>query len=297
MPYALLVALAVTIAGCYTPSEFRPDSPVVATLTPEDSRGRYDQYRVELRAAGETVTGRLLVPRDAAGALPAVLLNDGRELNSEAVRFLPPEFGNVIVLSLDFPEAIPYEITMRGFLLRSARIREELRRIPRFFSIGAAYLAQRPDVDSSRLSMVMTSFAVPFGVIAAARDERFRNVGLIYGAGDLARVFEANLALRPRFLRPVMGWLVMQVYGEFEPTRFVAGISPRPLVMVNGRGDPQMPVAAVDALYEAAREPKSLIWLQTGHLMPNDTRLIRALVDTMLGRLPALHAVPGEAQQ
>ncbi len=61
--------------------------------------------------------------------------------------------------------------------------------------------------------------------------------------------------------------------------------------MVNGIDDPQMPRAAVEALYDAAREPKELIWLQTGHLMPNDSTLIRALVDTALERLPALGGV------
>ena len=194
------------------------------------------------------------------------------------------------MLSLDFPEGIPYRLSMRTFVSQSVRIRNELRRISRFFSIGGAYLAQREDVDSARLAMVMTSFSVPFGVIAAARDERFRNVGLIYGAGDLGRVFEANLDMRPRFMRAVAGWFVMRLYGEFEPTDYVAGISPRPLVMVNGSDDPQMPVEAVRALYDAAREPKALIWMQTGHLLPTDTDLIRALVDTTLDRLPVLQS-------
>jgi hypothetical protein len=58
--------------------------------------------------------------------------------------------------------------------------------------------------------------------------------------------------------------------------------------MVNGRDDPQMPVQAVRALYAAAREPKTLVWLTTGHLMPTDTALIRVLVDTTLVRLPVL---------
>ncbi len=293
----LAIASATLLAACYTPAETRITGPIAASLTLEASRGRYDLYRVRLNAAGDIVTGRLLRPRDGTGAMPAVLLNNGRELNSDAVRYLPAEFGDVVVLSLDFPEAIPYELSMRSFLLRSTQIRDELRRIPRFFSIGGAYLAQRTDVDSSRVGMVMTSFAVPFGVIAAAEDERFQNVGLIYGAGDLARVFEANLELRPRFLRPLMGWLVMQVYGEFEPTQFVARIAPRPVVMVNGRDDPQMPREAVQALYNAAREPKTLIWLETGHLLPTDTHLIRALVDTMLDRLPVLHAAPGVLPQ
>jgi hypothetical protein len=52
----------------------------------------------------------------------------------------------------------------------------------------------------------------------------------------------------------------------------------------------------VQRLYDAARPPKSLIWLRTGHLAPTDSALIRALVDTALARLPVLHVV-GEAGQ
>jgi hypothetical protein len=44
----------------------------------------------------------------------------------------------------------------------------------------------------------------------------------------------------------------------------------------------------VESLFDAAREPKTLIWLRTGHLMPTDSVLIRALVDTALARLPIL---------
>ncbi|MFN2399915.1 MAG: alpha/beta fold hydrolase [Gemmatimonadaceae bacterium] len=264
------------------------DPPVKAEVAYIQARGRYDLYRVRLRGAGATATGQLLRPRQGAGPFPAVLLNDGRELNSAALEYLPAEFGDVVVLSLDYPAGIPYELGTSTLLLESEKIRRELRRIPRLFSLGAAYLTQRADVDSSRLAMVVTSFAVPFGVLAAAEDPRFRNVGLIYGAGDMAAVLEANLSVKPRFLRSVVAWLARQLYGEFEPTRHVAGIAPRPLIMVNGRDDPQMPVRAVQALYDAAHEPKTLIWLTTGHLQPTDRPLIRALVDTTLARLPVL---------
>jgi fermentation-respiration switch protein FrsA (DUF1100 family) len=113
-------------------------------------------------------------------------------------------------------------------------------------------------------------------------------VGLIYGAGDLGRVLEANLSIKPGLLRKMAVWLAGELYYEFEPTQYVGAIAPRPLIMVNGRDDPQMPVQAVRALYAAAREPKTLVWLTTGHLLPTDTALIRVLVDTTLARLPVL---------
>lgn len=285
VPAALLVA-------CHGAARLPIEGRVEAEVSHAGPRGRYDLYHLSLSGGGEAATGRLLRPRQGSGPFPAVLLNDGRELNSAALQYLPSEFGDVIVLSLDYPERIPYDLDALTLLGRSEEIRRELRRIPRLFSLGAAYLTQRDDVDPSRTALVVTSFAVPFGVVAAAEDARFRNVGLVYGAGDLGRVFAANLELRPRFLRSLAGWFAVQLYGEFEPTPHIGRIAPRPLLMVNGEDDPQMPVEAVCTLFAAAGDPKAIVWLRTGHLMPTDTDLIRELVDTTLARLPVLDGAP-----
>ena len=252
-------------------------------------RGRYRAYRVRLGSStGLVVTGRMLAPPSGGGHYPAVLLNDGRELNSAALNYLPAEFGDAVVLSVDYPRELPFEIDVGTFLRRGAQLREAVRRIPADFSLAAMYLAQRSDVDSARIALVATSFAVPFGVLAAAMDARFRNVSLVYGAGDMPKVLAANLTLKPRALRTLVAWLVMRPFREFEPTRHAARIAPRPLIMINGVDDPQMPREAVLALCRAARAPKRLIWLRTGHLMPDDAPLIRQLVDTALARLPVL---------
>ena len=271
---------------------------VSAETTFTGMRGRYAMYRVRIASdAGLVATGRLLRPGRYIDSgftrrrYPAVLLNDGRELDSRAVDHLPRDFGDVVVLSLDYPAAFPFEIHLGDALFHGRKLREAAEEVPSLFSLGASYLAGRVDVDPGRIAIAATSFAVPFAVIAAALDERFRNVVLVYGAGDLDRVLAANLTLRPRALRQAAAWLAMRPFRDPEPERYAALIAPRPLVMVNGIDDPQMPRSAVEALYTAAREPKSLVWLRTGHLMPTDSALIRALVDTALARLPILHGV------
>jgi hypothetical protein len=261
---------------------------VSAETTRVGMRGRYAHFRVTLRGAdGLASTGQLLRP-SAHSRSAAVLLQDGRELNSEALRYLPLEFGDVVVLSLDYPEELPYAISVSDLMLRGTDLRRAASRVPRMFSLGADYLVSRSDVDTTRVALVATSFAVPFATQAAALDSRFVNVGLIYGAGRMTDVLAANLALRPGFLRKPAAWFAMRPFRDFAPERYIGRISPRPVVMVNGIDDPQMPRAAVEALHAAAREPKELIWLRTGHLMPDDSALIRVLVDTALARLPAL---------
>jgi fermentation-respiration switch protein FrsA (DUF1100 family) len=316
----IIIVAAVFGAGCtVTPASWSRDASrneleqyrtrrgalASAETTFVEMRGRYAVYRVRMTSdAGLVATGRLLRPGHdseigaAQRRYPAVLLNDGRELDSRAVDHLPRDFGDVVVLSLDYPSAFPLEIHLSDALFRGRQLREAAEQVPSLFSLGASYLARRADVDHDRIAIAATSFAVPFAVIAASFDERFRNVVLVYGAGELDRVLAANLTLRPRALRQAAAWLAMRPFGDLEPERYVALIAPRPLVMVNGIDDPQMPRAAVEALYAAAREPKSLVWLRTGHLMPTDSILIRALVDTALARLPILRGAGGtEANQ
>lgn len=181
-------------------------------------RGRYAAYRVAIRNdRGVSATGRLLQPpsNTLARRFPAVLLEDGRELNSGAINFLPTEFGDVVVLSLDYPEDLPYELRIREIILQGERLRRASRRITPMFALGADYLVNRSDVDSTRLAIVASSFAVPFAVKVAATDTRFVNVGLVYGAGNMAEVLAANLAIRPAWLRNAAAWIAMRPFAEF----------------------------------------------------------------------------------
>ncbi|HKT08692.1 MAG TPA: alpha/beta hydrolase [Gemmatimonadaceae bacterium] len=257
--------------------------------TMEPSRGRYQVHRIMLTSnTGVVARGIVMQPMPDTGHLPAVLLQDGREENSGAIDRLPKEFGDVVVLSLDYPPSVPMRISLSDALFHSDSLRTAAQRIPQMFSLGAVYLAQRDDVDTTRIAIAATSFAVPFATIAAAADTRFRNVALIYGAGDLSAVLAANLDTHPAWLRSPLAWLATRPFRSLSPERFIGAISPRPIVMVNGIDDPQMPAEAARDLYNAAREPKTQIWLKTGHLMPTDSALIRSLVDTALARMPVL---------
>jgi hypothetical protein len=294
---ARLAAAALLALGCaHEPArlgEARAYRDLAGMLTGADTtaavaRGRYVLHGVRLTSTtGLVVTGRLLRPVSGA-CHPAVLLQNGREENSAVIGRLPEDFGDVVVLALDYPDAMPMAIQLSDVVRHQDRLQTAAREIPARFLLGASYLAGRADVDSTRLAIAATSFAVPFATIAAAAEPRFRNVALVYGAGDLPRVLAANLGFDPAFLRRPAAWLAMRPFAAFAPERFIHLIAPRPIIMVNGADDPQMPVEAARALYRAAREPKELIWMQTGHLMPTDSALIRSLVDTALARMPVL---------
>ncbi|MBI4538597.1 MAG: alpha/beta hydrolase [Gemmatimonadetes bacterium] len=221
------------------------------------------------------------------GPFPGSVLADGRELGRHALSYLPPGI-DVVVASPDYPDEFPMELDVSTYLRELRAIVRAADRVPASFIALADYLASRPDVDSSRMVLVASSFAVPFASIAAASEPRFKNVALIYGGADLPALLAANLELGPRPLRRIIAAALTWPIRQLEPARYVGGIAPRPLLMVAGLDDPQIPRASIDALYDAAREPKDIVWMRTGHLMPWHADLIRQLVDTAFQRLPIL---------
>ena len=142
---------------------------VAAETTAAGSRGRYVLERVRLRdSTGLTVTGRLLRPTASGARLPAILLDDGRELNSKAIDYLPPEFGDVVVLSVDYPEAIPYVVGVKDLFVNGGRVRKAARLIPASFSLaGTGCLCGRCGCDARRCRRDVLRGTV--------RDDRRRN--------------------------------------------------------------------------------------------------------------------------
>ena len=232
---------------------------------------------------GLVIHGLVQSPVAATGRLPAVVLMGGIESGRLGLLRLPTERYPMVWLSLDYLYDLPRGIDGLG------AARRELQRAVTGAEDTVAgillardYLETRADVDPARVVAGGGSLGTFVVVIAAAVDERFGAVVLLYGGGDVPRIIENNLAwnsdLRKRLAVEALNpWL-----GPLEPSHHVGRIAPRPLLMVNGTGDRMFPRACVDALYQAAGEPKELIWLETPHrIIDQPEQMARALETAM----------------
>jgi fermentation-respiration switch protein FrsA (DUF1100 family) len=67
---------------------------------------------------------------------------------------------------------------------------------------------------------------------------------------------------------------------------YAADIAPRPYLMVNGDDDSLIPPPNVQAVFAAAHEPKTLVWIEGEHIQPDEGALIGRLagqISTWLG--------------
>jgi dienelactone hydrolase len=236
-----------------------PDEPLGLWTGPAAPPAAYPELRAqafELSSCGDRVPGRLLLPPEGDGPFPVVLLQHGAGGSKEA-DYLTATAGpwarrGVAVASIDFPlhgERADAKLSERllAALLRGPREAEPGGLLDSLFRQAvvdlrrtADALERLPGLDAERLAYAGFSMGTVIGAVFCGVDPRPRAVALAIG----------GVGLGPPHL---------------DAAHYVGRIAPRPLLMVNTTEDETFPRPRVEALFEAAAEPKELRWFAGGH--------------------------------
>lgn len=262
----------------------------VDTLAMRHDRGMLEQELALVSATGLRV--RVAVrrpapaPRDTARRMLFLLLG-GHERGRGAAALVADTRGTVVA-SFDYPFDGDHRAKGLAVVLQVPPIRRALYDSPPAVTLTLDYLLSRPDVDPARVELVGASFGASFATIAAARDRRVARLWIAHGGGKPLAMIDAGLEREIPFapLRwPVAGLATLLASGpRFAAERWVGRVSPRPVVILNALEDERIPRASVEALWNAAREPKSQVWLPGRHMQGNRQEVLRALVDTVMAR-------------
>ncbi|HEX8552239.1 MAG TPA: alpha/beta fold hydrolase [Abditibacteriaceae bacterium] len=225
-------------------------------------------------ARGGVVPAYYVAPQGATTAqkLPAIVLLHGKDGRIEDVvplalvlaargyaSILPEVVGHgerrngVPLFNPDAP-------TMRAGFIESV---QDIRR-------AVDVLQSRPEIDGKRIGLLGISMGAIMGTLTSAVEERIQTAVLIVGGGDWATIGKQSNERFARDQRKIGALTEEQItlLNDIDPKNFAAHISPRPVLMLNGRRDSIIPAASATILFEAAREPKKQIWFETGHLIP-----------------------------
>jgi dipeptidyl aminopeptidase/acylaminoacyl peptidase len=131
------------------------------------------------------------------------------------------------------------------------------------------WLASRPGVDSSRIGGLGFSIGGFILTQVAAEDERLGAIVLEAAPSSFQDYLEEH-DRRWGYLSEWAALLAMQDTGlldpGFQPMSVIARIAPRPVMLLGGTRDADVPARMVTKLFTAAREPKAL-WIlkDAGH--------------------------------
>jgi len=197
---------------------------------------------------GIVVQGYAKVPKStsdteatsAGGRHPAFILLGGVRTGKRSLEYIDVT-RNIVLLALDYPyEGKKSDLSAIEFMGSIWPIRRAIIDTPPAVMLGVDYLLARGDVDPERIVLVGGSVGAVFVPAVAAADPRIDAAAMLFGAADIETLMRANLKA-PEWVARIGSWLGAVLTSPVEPAKYVGDISPRPLYMLTGTGDPRMP--------------------------------------------------------
>lgn len=153
------------------------------------------------------------------------------------------------------------------------------------------YLCTLPEVDKSRLSLLGFSGGAAVSVYVASQDSRVSCVAACACPAEFTFITEVDEpwsvidhfrsigAIRDEdFPQSTEEWL--NDFRLVRPVEYVAGIAPRPLLLVHGSKDETVDMSHAYRLYDKAGEPKQIIVVDgAGHRLRQDDRAMAIVID------------------
>jgi uncharacterized protein len=243
-------------------------------------------YKVTYQSTnGEKVPALLFLPKRAKTPMPVVMLQHGLNRSKEdmltdamkAALIKAGFAGFAIDAALHGERAAPGKAPITAFFSADkAPIYQTVADLRR----GLDYLDTLPEVDAKRIGYYGVSMGGMLGALVAGLDTRVKAPVLVLAWGDYGTLMETSDLLKQTgsstLLTPE---LVRQFMADVDPIYFVGHISPRPVLMQNGKTDPHVPPAAAEPLHNAAKEPKTIRWYPGGHDIYTDPAAIKDALD------------------
>jgi len=149
------------------------------------------------------------------------------------------------------------------------------------------HLCSLPELDRSFLSLVGFSGGAAVSVFVASQDSRVSSVIACACPAEfkfadplpiIQRFRDIKVIRDEDFPASVAEWA--SGFRQIRPVRYVAGIAPRPLLLVHGNQDETVPVSDAHNLYRLAKEPRQIIIVDgAGHRLRQNEEVVTIITD------------------
>ena len=86
----------------------------------------------------------------------------------------------------------------------------------------------------------------------------------------------------PRWVMGALAYITAWMVAPLEPTKYAGEIAPRPTLVVNATDDERVDPQSGDRLQRAVRQPKRVIWHESGHVHRSETEIVVELMEMTL---------------
>jgi dienelactone hydrolase len=126
---------------------------------------------------------------------------------------------------------------------------------------GVDLLLSRPDIDPDRIGCVGFSYGASVVAMLANAESRIKAYILWAASSNLTDFLRRQAKSFPEEKLGVF----LDAMKVIDPIHHVGRAAPSAILFQNGRFDKNAPEKNVDALFEAASDPKQMAWYDSGH--------------------------------
>lgn len=211
-----------------------------------------------------------------------VITYAGANTGDKILQLIPAK-DDLVVVAVQYPWKPPH--TLLGKMRMVYDVRQAAYRAVAGGILAVDSIARDERLDTRRILLLGASLGSIFATIHGAIDKRVPQVVLVHGGADLSTTLEAEMQNVPGWLRPVLVRIASISIDTFDPTHYVARIAPRRLLVIAARDDRLFPPWAVVAFFHRARQPKKLLWTNTGHVGARNRQVVDAVLDELNAEL------------
>jgi len=294
----LLVPLLMMVAtGCARTQDAEPartipyeqlyaydrELPLQAEVKEQQRGSGFVIYRVQYNSVHDKrVPAWWCLPTSGTSPYPCLIIMHGYGGDKNGLQMLAPAFAarGIATFAIDAEyhgdRKQPGSDILGAYIYRN---RDALRQTVIDLRRAIDFLQSRREIDAKRIGYIGLSMGGILGGILAGVDERVQAPILIVAGGDWGYLFAKSQHPAAAQLRQKQPELfnnpqkVNEVLGPVDPVNWVGRISPRPLLMINGKDDQIVPKECTERLFAAAKQPKEIVWLEGGHLPQPDAVL------------------------
>ncbi|MFC1555125.1 hypothetical protein ACFL7D_10850 [candidate division KSB1 bacterium] len=228
---------------------------------------------------GFTLNGYFRIPEIPDRKLPVIIVLGGLFTGKGVIDLLEdmPGYEPVVNVSIDYPFTGEKRLKWWQVLLYLPKIRRAIMDSVRGVLLLIEYISKRKEFDKDRIHLIGASLGAFFGIAAAACDKRIKSVSSLFGGGKIEKLITKNLPYKFLGIHYLAGYLAKIIAFPLEPLNYIKQLSPRPLLVIGGKGDEKFPIECAQVLYEEALEPKDLIWFTSKHPEPEKNQLLLEL--------------------
>ena len=121
-------------------------------------------------------------------------------------------------------------------------------------------LLSQPKIDNTRVAFVGHDLGMMCGAVLAGVDHRVHAWALQAGTTSFSNWY----LYMPRLQGDARQAKIDEL-APLDPVRYIADASPSPVLMQFGKSDRHVPADKAQAMFDAAREPRIILWYDAGH--------------------------------